>query len=113
MLGAIETPSIHCLLDNTCWAISSPTELGMLIREILKRITKAKKIFTGERFFSPFLKEILYSFAEIMGEMKRKVKKPTDINSKIANTFGVEYRLSQEGSLLLSRLNLKASKKHQ
>ena len=90
MLGAIETPSIHCLLDNTCSAISSPTEQGMLIREILKRITKAKKIFTGERFFSPFLKGILYSLAEIIGEMKRNVKKPTDRSSKIANAFGFE-----------------------
>ena len=58
MLGAIDTPSIHCLLDNICWTMSSPMEQGVLIRDILKRITKTKKTLRGERFFRPSLKGI-------------------------------------------------------
>ena len=36
-LGAIEAPSSHCWLVNTCWAMSSPTEHGTLIRDNLKK----------------------------------------------------------------------------
>ena len=57
-LGAIDMPSNHCLLDNICWAISSPTEQGMLIKDILKIISNKKKILRGERFFSSSLNGI-------------------------------------------------------
>jgi len=90
MLGAIDPPSIHCLQDNTCGAISSPTEQGALISDILKRITKKKKILRGERFFSSSLNGIQHSLAEITGEIKRKVKKPTERSSKITNALEVE-----------------------
>jgi hypothetical protein len=65
-------------------------EQGVLIRDILKRITKAKKTLRGERFFRPSLKGISDNLAEMMGEIKRNVKKPTERSSKIANAFGVE-----------------------
>ena len=58
MLGAIDSPSIHCLVDNTCGAISSPTEQGMFISATLKRMSKIKKILKGDRFFSPSLNGI-------------------------------------------------------
>ena len=85
----------------------------MLIRDILKRITKTKKTLRGERFFRRSLKGIKDNLAEMMGEIKCNVKKPMERSSKIASAFGVEYKPNQYGSLLLSRLNLKASNKHQ
>ena len=90
MLGAIDTPSIHCLQDNTCGVISSPTEQGVLIRVILKRTAKAKKILKEERFVSWFLKGISFSLVAIIGEINLSVRKPTNRRSNIANVLGAE-----------------------
>jgi hypothetical protein len=90
MLGAIDSPSIHCLLDNTCGAISSPTEQGVVIRVILKRMAKAKKVLKEERFVSSSLNGISFSLDEIIGEINRIVRKPMDRRSKIANVLGAE-----------------------
>ena len=62
----------------------------MLTRAILKRTTKTKKILRGERFFSPCLKGISSSLAEILGEINRNVIKASERSNNIANAFGVE-----------------------
>ena len=113
MLGAIDPPSIHCLQDNTCGAISSPTEQGELITIILKKTAKTKKILKEERFVSLSLKGISFSIFAIIGEINLSARKPMNRRSIIANVLGAEYNPRKAGSLLLSRLKSKASNKHQ
>ena len=89
-LGAIEAPSTHCWLVNTCWAMSSPTEQGTLISDNLKKINKIKNILSGDRFSNFSLHWILTSICDKIGEIKRKIIIPKNEKNNNAHNLDVE-----------------------